>query len=112
MGQLIAETLPTRVLRDETEVRAATALITIDVWASIYAGIPGRHACFIRLAGQAKTGQRHSYKAPTESFQGLAPGYGLRHTFGQLINSATSLNFGADRVPGIAKDLTSVVESR
>ena len=85
MGQLIAETLPTRVLRDETEVRAATALITIDVWASIYAGIPGRHACFIRLAGQAKTGQRHSYKAPTESFQGLAPGYGLRHTVGQLI---------------------------
>ena len=52
MGQLIAETLLTRVLGDEAEVRAATALITVDVWASIYAGIPGRHACFIRLAGK------------------------------------------------------------
>jgi hypothetical protein len=59
---LIAETLPTCVLRDEAEVCAATALIAVDVGAAIYAGIPGRHACFIRLAGKRQTGQRHSHQ--------------------------------------------------
>jgi hypothetical protein len=85
MGQLIAETLPARVLRDEAEVRAATTLITVDVWASIYAGIPGRHACFIRLAGERQTGQRHSHQTEAESFESLTPGYGFRHSFCQLI---------------------------
>jgi hypothetical protein len=85
MAHLIAETLPTRVLRDEAEVRAATALIAVDVGAAVYTGIPGRHACLIRLAGQPETSQRHSYNAASKSFQSLPPRYGLGHTFGQLI---------------------------
>jgi hypothetical protein len=83
MGQLIAETLPARVLRDEAEMRAATAFIAVDVGAARCAGIPGRQAGRIRFAGQPETGQRQSYKTAGELFKGLTPRCGLSQTFRQ-----------------------------
>jgi hypothetical protein len=63
---------------------AFTALVAGRA-SSVFAEGPGGQAALIRLAGQPETGQRHSYKAASETFQGLPPRYRLRHTFGQLI---------------------------
>ena len=83
-ANLIAETLPTRVRGDFAKEGfvAATAAATL---ARFSAGKPGLDAVASRLAGQPETGQRHSYKAASESLQGLPPGYGPGHTSGQLI---------------------------
>jgi len=82
---LIAEALPARVMRDEAKVRAAAAFIAVVVGAARCAGIAGRQAGLIRLAGQRETGQRHSHQTEAEPFEGLPPRNGLGHHFGQLI---------------------------
>jgi hypothetical protein len=64
---------------------AAFAALIAGRASSVLAERPRRQAGLNRLAGQPETGQRHSYKAPSESFQGLPARYGLGHTFGQLI---------------------------
>jgi hypothetical protein len=86
----IAETDPANVPLDFAEVRfAAATTATALAWAS--AGRPARHAR--RLAGKRETGQRHSYEAARETFQGLPPRDGLGHTFSQLIKFVVHNSF-------------------
>jgi hypothetical protein len=76
-ANLIAKAGLRHVLRVYAEVRFAaafTALIACRA-SSVLAERPGRQAGLDRLARQRETGQRHSYKAARESFQGLPPRY-------------------------------------
>ena len=81
-ANLIAKTLPTRVLGDFAEERfvAATTAATL---ARASARKPGLDAVPIGgVAGQPQTGQRHRCKAKAEPLCGLASRYGLRHSLG------------------------------
>jgi hypothetical protein len=82
---LIAETDPAYVPLDFAEVRFAAASTAVTAGHAVSAELPRRHAGLIRLAGQSKACERHSYKAAGESFQGLPPRDGLGHSSGQLI---------------------------
>jgi len=81
----ITETGPVHVLGVLAEERFAAASTAVIARDATSAELPGRRARLIGLAGQPETGQRHSYKAAGESFQGLPPRCGPGQTFGQLI---------------------------
>ena len=88
---LIADTALTHVRLDVAEKRFATATAAATEMRRP-AEYPARNAvAVIRLGGKRETSQRHSNQAEAKPPEGLSPRYGLRHTFGQLIESIHSV---------------------